>query len=333
MLPETHRVRDYPLILGSQNLQESPNLQSRNLPISRDWKCPGMTPGLHDFLVEAVRDALPWYVVWLFDHPVIFMVLAVGIGVLVIRLMAAYAKMIFRALRVALTIAFFSSHIGALCFAYVTLPKDATFLDMVSAFGLAILLPTRLALNFLLSPFTSIINTARIIARIIAGPLLRVIDIQLHILLGVTKALIVEMTLAYGTLVACLFYHIQNQNLSESVITTCQEVEAYGWTRKNQRERKAIDYILPENETVTRKLHRKLITSLYHLRFATVGLIQFLAHSEDNKALLTLLNLLLAMLLALAITPVRDFLIVGFVVYVLFLIVGECANGKGKVKS
>mmetsp|Transcript_1901 Transcript_1901/g.2742 ORF Transcript_1901/g.2742 Transcript_1901/m.2742 type:complete len:247 (+) Transcript_1901:483-1223(+) len=65
----------------------------------------------------------------------------------------------------------------------------------------------------------------RTVAGIVASPMLEIIRVQWHLLLGVTHALLREMILGFSTEVVLLYYHCKYYGVAALVVTICAEIE------------------------------------------------------------------------------------------------------------
>uniref|UniRef100_A0A7S2U4A9 Uncharacterized protein n=1 Tax=Lotharella oceanica TaxID=641309 RepID=A0A7S2U4A9_9EUKA len=283
---------------------------------------------------EALRKMFPWYILWLIDHPVVFVVVAVIVALIIIRLLAGYARMIVRVCKIAFTIGFISSHVGAVTAAWATLPGDAGFLTKAVALLKALTLPSRMLLRTLLSPFTSIIETARTVAGIVAGPLLEVIWFQGKILFGMTRVLFREVLLGYLILVSVLYYHCKSWNAARVIVSICTEVDAAVAKasfskQKAEIKREASGPEKPKGSRPKSSLHKTIVRILAELPLKMFGLIPLIARSKARGAWAPMLNLVCAGMLAGALYPLRDFMACAFFVKFGFELYGAYGDGKG----
>jgi len=284
--------------------------------------------GPRELLILTVRRFLPWYVVWLIDHPVILAVVVALVVLLGARLLASYASFLYRTVRVTLAVAFITSHIGAVWAAWLTLPADATIFDVGVSIFWALTLPTRMLGKTMMSPFTSVIQTARMVAGVVADPLLKIIGLQGRVIFGMARAIAIEIMQGYLILVVSLYYNCEANDIASKVLIMCKEVQS----RAREQETKSGGNSTAEgkHKLKVQKHHSESwtarIVNMFSENRYLLGVAQIVANSQGKRSTLPILNLVCASGIGLALYPLRDVAIAAFAIH---FVIGSLTPSNG----
>ena len=128
---------------------------------------------------DAFRNMLPWYALFVIDHPAIFMSVLAVVLFLLFRFCYKQMLMLWKILKLVLVAGFISAHVTSVTLTWAMLEPNATLAEVFVEILIALVAPSRRLLDVILSPFYSILSTAKIVA----NPLLSIIEKQMQGLL------------------------------------------------------------------------------------------------------------------------------------------------------